>query len=62
MQFRNSKNLSCCIIRDTTEYGLLAEVENWGKDYVFEDLQYSSTTLPNGKVEYSVFIIYRTGE
>ena len=60
LQFRKEKNLKTKIIRDTDPELLNFQVENFGEEYVFEDLQYSSTTLPDGKVEYSVFIIYRS--
>ncbi len=62
MQFRNSKNLRCRIIRAIEDVEVEAKVEDFGEKVIFEDLQYSTTTRENGQVEYSVFIIYRTGE
>ena len=62
MQFRNSKNLKCCIIRAIDEEELSAKVEDFGNKVIFEDLQYSTTTKENGQIDFSVFIIYRKGE
>lgn len=59
LQFRKEKNLKSKIIKNTDPDTLNLQVENFGEKYIFEDLQYSSTTLPDGKVEYSVFIIYK---
>lgn len=59
MQFRNKKNLSCVVITSDREWKLVNDVEEFGKENVFEDLQYSTTTREDGEIEYSVFIIYR---
>lgn len=59
MQFRNSENLKCCILRAINEFELKDKVEDFGEKVIFEDLQYSSTTKLNGEIEYSVFIIYK---
>jgi len=59
MQFRNKKNLSCIVITADREWKLINDVEEFGKENVFEDLQYSTTTREDGEIEYSVFIIYR---
>ena len=59
MQFRNSENLKCCIIRAIDEFELKDKVEDFGEKVIFEDLQYSTTTRESGQIEYSVFIIYK---
>lgn len=59
MQFRNSENLKCCILRAIDEFELKDKVEAFGERVIFEDLQYSTTTLENGQREFSVFIIYK---
>jgi len=58
MQFRNKKDLNCCILKSIDELELKDKVESFGKSVIFEDLQYSTTTKENGQIEYSVFIIY----
>lgn len=59
MQFRNKKNLRCVVITSDREWKLVNDVEEFGKENVFEDLQYSTTTKESGEIEYSIFIIYR---
>lgn len=59
MQFRDRKNLSCCILTSDSYMKLVQKVEKLGEQLIFEDLQYSTTTKSNDDIEYSVFIIYR---
>lgn len=59
MQFREKKNLACCILTSNNYMELIKKVEKIGEGFIFEDLQYSSTTKLNGEIEYSVFIIYQ---
>lgn len=59
MQFREKKNLACCILTSNNYMELIKKVEKIGEVFIFEDLQYSSTTKLNGEIEYSVFIIYK---
>lgn len=59
MQFRDRKKLSCCILTSDSYLKLAQKVEKLGKELIFEDLQYSTTTKSNDDIEYSVFIIYR---
>lgn len=57
MRFRDNDELMPILLEADSPEGLLKLVDNRARLYDFIDLQYSTTTLLNGSIHYSVFIL-----
>lgn len=59
MKFRNEDGLEAKVLRAMGPEDLSNKIEELCKEYDLTDLQYSTTTLDNGWVEYSALALVR---